>query len=198
MPAKRMASIIRARGPGKRGWGRIRGATVDGAVVVTIIVKLLPGATESGEATQVDAVGNPPQVKDTNSLNPPSLPRLNLYIADCPGEIVAEDEAPEETEIVKSCQVPLRLTVWVVPVALRLLSVIVKDPVRVEELAPEGRIDGGVKLTLMVQEPPTARLPPQVVVWLKSPRMLMLAMASAAVPVLLRVTGCGALAVPSN
>ena len=198
MPAKSMASIIRAWGPGKRGRGRIRGGMADGAVVVTMIVKLPPGATESGAATQVDAVGNPPQVRATNSLNPPSLPTLNLYIADCPGEMVAEDEEPAGMEIVKSCQVPLRLTVWVVPEALRLLSVIVKEPVKVVELAPEGMIDGGVKETLMVQEPPAARLPPQVLVWPKSPRTLMLARASAAVPVLLRVTGRGTLAVPSN
>jgi hypothetical protein len=85
--------------------------------------------------------------------------------------------------------VPVKLTVWVLPAAPLLLSVTVNVPVR----APAAV---GVKVTLMVQESPTATLLPQLLVWEKSPVMETLATASAALPVLLRVTVCAALVVP--
>lgn len=53
----------------------------------------------------------------------------------------------------------------------------------------------GVKVTLIVQLVPLARLVPQVLVCAKSPLVVMLAMFKTALPVLLRVTFRGALAV---
>jgi hypothetical protein len=64
----------------------------DGAVVVTITVKLLPGTTKFGETTQVDSEGTPAQVRATDWLNPPSPSTVKVYFADCPGETVADDE----------------------------------------------------------------------------------------------------------
>jgi hypothetical protein len=74
--------------------------------------------------------------------------------------------------------VPVRLTVWVAGLAL---SVMVKEPLR-EPLAV------GVKVTLRVQLALAARLAPQVLVWEKSPLVVMLVMLRTALPVLLRVT----------
>jgi hypothetical protein len=46
----------------------------------------------------------------------------------------------------------------------------------------------GVKVTLIVQEALAATLEPQVLVWEKSPLMVMLLIVRVALPVLLRVT----------
>jgi hypothetical protein len=53
----------------------------------------------------------------------------------------------------------------------------------------------GVKVTLMVQLVPLARLVPQVLVCAKFPLVVMLTMFKTALPVLLRVTFRGALVV---
>jgi hypothetical protein len=74
--------------------------------------------------------------------------------------------------------VPVRLTVWVVGLAL---SVMVTTPV----LVP---VAVGLKVTLRVQLAPAARLEPQVLVWEKSPLTAMLVMLRVALPVLLKVT----------
>src|SRR5579863_5638864 len=55
----------------------------------------------------------------------------------------------------------------------------------------------GVKTTEIAQLAPAATLLPQVFVWLKSPLAAMLAIESAAVPVLVSVTTCAALDVPT-
>lgn len=55
----------------------------------------------------------------------------------------------------------------------------------------------GVKVTLMVQLAAAARVAPQVVVLAKSPLMPMLAMFSVAPPLLVRVTVCAALVLPT-
>ena len=73
--------------------------------------------------------------------------------------------------------VPVRLTVWVAGLAL---SAMVKEPLR-EPLTV------GVKVTLREQLPLAATLDPQVLVWEKSPRTVMLVMLRVALPVLLRV-----------
>lgn len=91
--------------------------------------------------------------------------------------------------MVKSVPTPLRLTVWVLPATPLLLSVMVSAPVRVP-------LAVGVKVTLIMQLAPAARLPPQLLVWAKSPLVAMLEMVSGPVPVLERVTFCAALAVP--
>jgi hypothetical protein len=54
----------------------------------------------------------------------------------------------------------------------------------------------GVKVTLTVHEDPAAMLPPQLLVWLKSPEVLIAVTGAAAVPLLVTVTACGALDVP--
>ena len=55
----------------------------------------------------------------------------------------------------------------------------------------------GVKVTLMAQAAPAATLEPQVLVWEKSPVAVMLVMLRAPLPVLLRVTVCALLLVPT-
>jgi hypothetical protein len=87
--------------------------------------------------------------------------------------------------------VPLKVTVWVLPVTPLLLSVMVNVPLS-EPVAV------GVKVTLMVQEPPAGTLLPQLLVWPKFALTAMLATVSVAVPVLLSVTGCEALVVPTT
>jgi len=128
---------------------------------VTVTVILLPEGAGFGETAQVDSEGAPVQVKVTVWLNPPSLPTLKVYVAVCPGATVAVGGIPPGVVSVKSWPAPLRLTVCVLPVVLLLLSVMIRVPVRVP---PEL----GVKVTLMVQEPPAATLLPQLLVWLKS------------------------------
>ena len=78
--------------------------------------------------------------------------------------------------------VPARLTDWGLPVAL---SVMASAAVRLP-------LADGVKVTLMVQLAPAARLDPQLLVWEKSlafePKTAMLVMLNAALPELLKVT----------
>jgi hypothetical protein len=85
--------------------------------------------------------------------------------------------------------VPVKLTVCVLPDTPPALSVIVRMPVRVP-------LAVGVKVTLMMQLPPTPTLEPQLLVWEKSPVTVMLETASATLPVLFRVTGWGTLEAP--
>src|SRR5271157_2376238 len=73
---------------------------------------------------------------------------------------------------------PASATLWGVPTAL---SVKVRVPYRLP-------IDVGVKVTLMEQLMPTAKLAGQVLVSAKSPVVELLVMIRAAVPVLVRVT----------
>jgi hypothetical protein len=70
----------------------------------------------------------------------------------------------------------------VLPATPLLLSVMVSVPV-------SGPVAVGEKVTLIVQEPLAATLPPQVLVWPKLALVAMLVMVSTALPVLLRVTG---------
>ena len=185
MAARSRASVSRAWGPGTRGSreGKVRGGLADGAVVATLTVIVLPGAAEFGETVHVDSGGALVHEKLTLWLNPPWPPRLNEYVAVCPGETVCDDEDPEAVASVKSCPVPVRLTVWVLPVKPLLLSV----TVRVEEREPPSV---GVNVTLIVQEPPAATLLSQLLVCAKSPLVVMPATLSAALPVLDSVTVC--------
>jgi hypothetical protein len=81
--------------------------------------------------------------------------------------------------------VPVSETVCGLPVALSVIETApVRDPAAV-----------GVKVTEIVQVPADATEAPHVLVWLKSPLAAMLVMARAAVPVLVSVTDCAALAV---
>ena len=87
-------------------------------------------------------------------------------------------EVGERLRPTRQGPVPVRLTVWVAGLAL---SVIVIKPVRVP-------VTTGVKVTLIVQEAPAARLEPQVLVWEKSPLVTMLVMLRVAVPLFWSVT----------
>ena len=82
---------------------------------------------------------------------------------------------------------PVRLTLCGLPLAL---SVMLSVPVRVPAAA-------GVKVTLIAQWAPDATALPQLFVWVKSPVAVMALMRNAAPPVLVRVTTCAALVVPS-
>ncbi len=88
--------------------------------------------------------------------------------------------------------VPVRLTVWGLPMAL---SVMVTDAVRLP-------LAEGVKVTLIVQLPPAASELPQVVVSGKSPGLVpvtaALVMLKARLPLFVRVTDCAGVEAPSN
>jgi hypothetical protein len=81
--------------------------------------------------------------------------------------------------------VPASVTLWTLPTRPLLLSVMVNVP-------PRAPATVGTKVTLIVQLALAATLDPQVFVWAKSPLAAMLAMASAPLPVLFRVTVCAA------
>lgn|SRR5437763_2088145 len=95
-------------------------------------------------------------------------------MAVCPGATVADVEEPDPREIEKSAPVPVRGSVCGLPWAL---SVTVKVAVLVPDAV-------GVKLTVILQAPPAARMEPQLLVWVKSPSpgpaIAMLVMLSAA------------------
>ena len=84
----------------------------------------------------------------------------------------------EERLTTGAVPVPVRLTLWVVGLAL---SVIVTAPVRVP-------VADGLNVTLMVQPALAATVEPQVLAWEKSPLAVMLVRLRLAFPVLLRVT----------
>jgi hypothetical protein len=90
--------------------------------------------------------------------------------------------------------VPERVTVCVVPATLLLLSVMVREAVRLPMAV-------AVNVTLRVQLPPAASEPPQVLVSPKSPGLApvnaMPLMDKATFPVLFKVTVCAALVVPT-
>jgi hypothetical protein len=102
----------------------------------------------------------------------------------CAGKV---NEAGERLTTGGAAPVPVKLTVWVAGLAL---SVIVKAPL----LEPAAV---GVKVTLRVQLALAATLEPQVLVWEKSPLAVMLVMLRVALPVLLSVTLCALLLVPT-
>jgi len=71
------------------------------------------------------------------------------------------------------------------------LSVIDSDPTRLPPV-------DGLKVTLMEQLAPAARLEPHVFVWLKSPLAAMFEIASAALPPLVSFTDWAVLEAPTN
>ena len=88
---------------------------------------------------------------------------------------------------VKSAPDPMRLTV-------RGLLGALPDTVRVPVRVPTVE---GVKVTAMVQAASATRLLPHVVVWEKSLLAVIPEMVNETVPVLVKVTLCGALVVPN-
>jgi hypothetical protein len=100
------------------------------------------------------------------------LPKLRLA-----GERLATGAVP----------VPLRLAVRGLPTPLSVtVTVPLRDPVVV-----------GLKVTVIGQLAPAARVVPQVLVWAKSPLAVIDVIVSSSVPVLLSVTVCGVLVVPT-
>jgi len=111
-------------------------------------------------------------------------------VAVCPGETVAVEEDPEAIPRLKSWPVPVKLTVWGLPMAESVIeSVAVRVPPAV-----------GVNVKSIVQLDPAATLPPQLSVAAKSsasvPVTEMLAMGSGVMARLESVTVCALLVVP--
>ena len=121
----------------------------------------LPGAAGFGETVQVASVGAPVQVKLTLWLNPPSPATPKVYVADCPGAMVAEVEEPEGGATVKSWPVPLSAT----PCGL---SEALSEMLRVPVLVPPAT---GLKVTEIVQLAPAATELPQVLAG-RNPRLV--------------------------
>ena len=88
----------------------------------------------------------------------------------------------------KTSPAPLRLTVCGLPPAL-------SNIVRVPVLGPGPR---GWKVTAIEQFEPAPKVAPQVLVWEKSPPVVMLRMVNAALPGLPSMTVWGLLAVPTT
>ena len=95
------------------------------------------------------------------------------------------NEVGENVTVVEEAPVPVRLTVWVAGVALSVT-------VTVPDAAP---VAMGLKVTAMLHEAPAATLAPQVLVWEKTPLVLMLLMLSSALPVFFSDTVWGLLLV---
>jgi hypothetical protein len=189
--AKSKTSIDRPRVPGEKdgtgGSRRKRGAPAEAAVVVTltvIFVAELPAVTAFG-TVQVASEGAPVQVKLTLWLNPPSPAIVKVYVAACPGATAFEVTEPEAAASVKSWPVPLRATLCGLPIAL-------SEMLMVPVLVP---LATGLKVTEIVQLAPTLTLVPQVLVWEKSPLVVIVRGVRAPVPVLDSVSVCGELRV---
>ena len=93
-----------------------------------------------------------------------------------------------ETVTAGAVPVPVRETICGLPGAS---SVMVIAPVLVPRAV-------GAKVTLIVQLAPAATEPAQVFVWAKSPLLVIPVMLSRAAPVLVNVTVCTALVVPTS
>jgi hypothetical protein len=90
-----------------------------------------------------------------------------------------------------SVPVPLKVTVCVLPATKLLLSVMVRVPV-------SGPVSVGEKVTLILQERPASTLLPHLLVSPKLALAVILVIVSAALPMLLRVTGFDTLVVPTT
>jgi hypothetical protein len=181
-------SGVRLRGE-KPGTGKL--VECDGALVATVIVIMVAALSlnEFGCGGEQPPPGIVPlQETVTVSLNPPEGESNNGNVADCPGEIATELEPPEAREMTTSAPSPDRVMDCGLAGAL---SEMVMAPAR----AP---VAVGVKVTEIVQEAFLATLVPQSSVSAKSPLALILVNVSAALPMLVTVTLCFPLVVPTN
>jgi len=105
-----------------------------------------------------------------------------------PAVTVAFEELPEVTPTMKSSPAPDMVVFCGLLVAL---SVKVSEPVRFP-------LAVGANVTLTEQLAPAARLAPQLFVSPKSPVVAIAEMDSAALPLLVSVTFCAALVVPTS
>ena len=106
------------------------------------------------------------------------------------GAWLGKPKTRAEKLAVATVPVPCKLTFCVLPATPPLLSVTVRVPV-------SGPLAVGEKVTLIVQEPLAATLPPQLLVSPKLALAAMLAMVSTPKPELLSATGCDTLVVPT-
>jgi len=189
--ARADASINRPLRPGDRGGAggsrRERGVLTDGAVVATVTVTLVAEllAVTGVGTVQVASEGAPVQVRFTLWLNPHSPAIVKVYVADCPGATASVVEEPEAAASVKSWPVPLSAT-------LCGLSRALSEMVRVPVLVPPAT---GLKVAEIVQLAPTLTLVPQVLLWEKSPVVVIVRGVRAPLPVLVSVSARGALLV---
>jgi hypothetical protein len=175
-------------------------------VKVTLVVQLAPGATEvpqsllsaksaAGGLPLMFEPGEAPSIPPAAVMPIPLIFRLVLSVlvrVTIRGPLVLPRgwrAKPKTTgESFTTVPTPISGTTCGLPVAS---SEMVRAPV----LTPFAL---GAKVTLMVQEVPAATLRAQLLVWEKSPLTVMLVLVSAAVPVLLSVTRCEALVVPTS
>jgi hypothetical protein len=155
-------------------------------VIVNEAVAALPfGVTALGDMLQAASVGAPPQLNLTMFVNVPSKGEtINWYVTLLPGFRALLIGEPVR---LKSMPRPTRFTTGGLPWALSLrVSVPFRVPVTV-----------GVKLTLRVQLRVEANVEGQLLICAKSPVIWMLLMFNVAFPVLVSVTVCAALEVPT-
>lgn len=163
-------------------------------VKVTLIVQLAFAATELGH---VEVSAKSPELAPVKpmplsvKLAFPELVRVSDWIPLVdPTEVPPKVSVEGETCTTGPLPVPLKLIACGLPGAL---SVMVTEAERLPMAV-------GAKVTLTLQFPPAGSELGQVLVWLKSPAFVpdtaTEVMLMAAVPVLLRVTGCAALVVP--
>ena len=130
------------------------------AVVVTVTVAfaaLVPlSASDAGLIVHVAPAGAPAQVSASVPLAPVGV-NARLYVAVCPAVMDWLVEEPLAAPAVKSCPVPVRVTVCVLLLLPLLSSVTAIAAVR----APPAE---GVNVTLIVHVPLAATLAPQVFV----------------------------------
>ena len=138
-----------------------------------------------GDTEQLALRGAPLQPSRTGALNPNKGAMLTVKETELPATTLAEEGV---VETAKSAPPPPRATSCGLVGAL---SVIVSWPVRLPAAV-------GVNVTSITQLAPAAKLLPQVLSCAKSPLTLMPAIRRTAVPVLLRVTACAALAIPTG
>lgn len=151
------------------------------------VVALEPlGVTAEGEAEQVASAGKPLHVKETAASNPDTEFTVRVTVVEFPATTMAEVGL---MDMPKSAPPPVNVTTCGL---LGAESVIATDAVRKPVVV-------GVKVTLMVQEAPAARVALQVPVTENSallvPATAMLIPVMLAVPELVSVIDCEALVV---
>jgi len=167
----------------------------DAAVVVTVVMTVTGASRlkDAGEGVQLDAGMGLLQETVTTPLNPPEGARDRGNVADWPAETVAEEEAPGGTEMMMSVPSPERVMDCGLAGALSVIVIApARPPVVVGAKVTEiVHVGGGLLLEL------GATPLVQVSVSAKSPLALMLTKLSVALPVLVTVTTCGLLVVPT-
>jgi hypothetical protein len=143
------------------------------------------GVSELGVTAQLPAEGAPLQLSETSWWSPSRGSTVTVYVTVWPADMLADVELAVSE---KSWPVPDNDTDCGLADAL---SVKVRVPVR-EPAAP------GLKVTVMVQLAPAARLAGQALVWEKSPVAAMFVTLSVALPPFVTLIVCAVLAAPRS